>query len=144
MKIPIELSHAMFKHAGVSRENLHEVLSRMAPLYLKGEFRKEWTPDNPTRNFCYVVAEWLIHYVAPPGSFAFRVAIPGEKAKHYFVRWADGTIVDLTAEQFENWELVDYAAAKKCSFMYPSPSARARMLDAMMHTQNFVTEFGKV
>jgi hypothetical protein len=144
MKIPIELSLAMFKHAGVSRDDLHEVLCNMAPRYLKGEFRKEWRPQNPTRNFCYVVSEWLICYVAPPGSFAFRVEVPGEHAKHYFVRWTDGTIVDLTAEQFDAWELVDYANAKKASFMHPSPSARARMLDYMMDTQGFVRKFGKV
>ena len=136
MKIPEEVSLAMYRHAGVNRADLHEVLNHMGPRYLKGTFREQWYASGvPTRNFCYVVSEWLIHYVAPKGSFAFRVAVPGEDAKHYFVRWADGTLIDLTAEQFEDWELVDYASAKKASFMYPSPSNRTKVLDSMMSVQ---------
>ena len=132
MKIPIEVSEAMFKHAGVNRTDLHNALRQMGPKYLKGALKKQWSPDNPTRNFCYVVSEWVIAYKAPAGSFAFRLPIPGDDAKHYFVRWADGTIVDLTAEQFDKWELVDYAVAKKASFMYPSPSNRAKVLNQLM------------
>ena len=132
MKIPSEVSLAMYRHANVNRDDLHNALRQMAPNFLKGEFKREWSDGNPTRNFCYVVTEWLVHYKAPAGTFAFRVNVPGENAKHYFVRWADGTLVDLTAEQFPDWELVDYAAAKKASFMYPSPSKRARVLNTLM------------
>ena len=134
----------MYAHAGVDRDTLHQVLTRMAPLYLKGKFKRDWTPANPTRNFCYVISEWLIHYVAPKGSLAFRMPVFGDVAKHYFVRWADDTLIDLSAEQFDNWDTMNYGAANKASFMYPSPSARARMLDSLMDTQGFVTKFGKL
>jgi hypothetical protein len=132
MMIPTEVSLAMFKHADVNRRALFLAFSLMAPHYLRGEFRKTWSAANPSRNFDYVVSEWLICYVAPPGSFAFRMAVPGQVGKHYFVRWTDRTIVDLTAEQFDQWELVDYAAAKKASFAPPSPSFRAKVLDNLM------------
>lgn len=143
MRIPIETSVAMFVHAGVNREKLHDVLRHMAPYSLKGAFRKDWRADNPTRNFCYVVSEWLIHYVAPAGSLPFRMTVPGEANKHYFVRWADGTLVDLTAEQFDAWETLDYTTAKKASFMFPSPSSRTKVLDTLMqlHTGNVIGYF---
>lgn len=135
MKIPLEVSEAMYRHANVNRRDLHLALTRMAPHYLKGEFLKAWSSANPTRYFDYVVTEWLVHFRAPVGSFAFRVPVPGQDAKHYFVRWPDGTIVDLTAEQFDKWELVDYAEARKASL----PNAlthRAKVLDALMFAQS--------
>jgi hypothetical protein len=134
MKIPLAVSEAMFKHARVNRDDLHLALKHMAPHYLKGEYLKAWSDGNPTRYFDYVVPEWLVHFRAPAGSFAFRVPVPGQDAKHYFVRWPDGTIVDLTAEQFEHWELVDYAESKKAS-MPSVASSRARVLDTLVHAQ---------
>ena len=144
MKIPIELSEAMFKHTGVSRDELHQVLRNIGPANLIEPFKSEWTPENPTRGFCYVVSEWLVQYVAPPGTFPFRLLIPGEQGSHYFVRWADGVLIDLTAEQFGDWELVNYADAKKASFAVPSPSSRARTLDTMMHIQRDLAEKAKL
>lgn len=134
MKIPLAVSLAMFKHAKVDRDDLHLALQHMAPHYLKGEYLKAWSDGNPTRFFDYVVTEWLVHFRAPVGSFAFRVPVPGQDAKHYFMRWPDGTIVDLTAEQFTEWELVDYAESKKAS-MPASPTYRAKVLDTLMVAQ---------
>jgi hypothetical protein len=134
MKIPLAVSEAMFHHANVNRDDLHLALRHMAPYFLKGEFRKAWSDGNPTRYFDYVVTEWLAHFRAPAGSFAFRVAVPGQDAKHYFMRWPDGTIVDLTAEQFSEWELVDYAESKKAS-MPGTPTNRAKVLDTLLLAQ---------
>ena len=131
MKIPLDVSSAMFKHANVNRECLHSALIEMSSFVLHGKFLKDWNENNPTRYFDYVVTEWLLHFVAPIGSFAFRVQIPEQDAKHYFARWPDGTIVDLTAEQFPEWELVNYATAKKAS-LPDSPSSRARILENLM------------
>lgn len=131
MNIPLVVSEAMFAHAHVSREELHEALRWLCPRWLRGPFREAWRPENPTRYADYVVTEWLIHYRAPLGTFAFRVDVPGQQAKHYFTRWPDGTLIDLTAEQFDQWELVDYAAAKKAS-MPDVPSSRAGLLETFI------------
>jgi hypothetical protein len=130
-KIPQEVTDAMFRHANVNRADLYDALRHMAPHFL-GEYFRDWSDGNPTRYFDYIVTEWLVHYRAPKGSFPFRVTVPNQVPKHYFVRWADGTIVDLTAEQFEHWETVDYAAAKKAS-LPATVSGRAKVLDTLMH-----------
>ena len=131
MRIPLEVSLAMFKHARVNRDDLYQALRHMGPHYLKGPFLDEWSDSNPTRFFDYVVTEWLVHFRSPQGTFAFRSTVPGQDAKHYFVRWPDSTLIDLTAEQFADWKLVDYASAKKAS-LPDIPSTRARVLDSLM------------
>jgi len=128
MRIGVEDSQRMFSLAGVRRDVLLEVLREMGPVYLKGTLKREWSLENPTRNFCYVVSEWLVNFILPSAK-AFRVVIPGDSAKHYFVRLLPtGTIIDLTAEQFEDYSKVEYPAATRATFMYPSPSKRARVL----------------
>lgn len=134
MKIPMEVSLAMFRHARVDRGALMLALRHMGPHYLKGPFLDEWSDGNPTRYFDYVVTEWLVHFRAPLGTFAFRLDVPGQDAKHYFVRWPDSTLIDLTAEQFADWKVVDYATAKKAS-MPNIASSRARVLDSLMTVQ---------
>jgi hypothetical protein len=131
-RIPLEASQAMFDRAGIDRDKLHGVLRSLAKGHLKAAFRKTWVPENPTRFFCYVVSEYVLNFVAPPGSTAWSLVIPGDEAKHYFIRWPDGTIVDLTAEQFDDFSLVDYSKGKKSHFMYPSPSRRAREVHEAM------------
>jgi len=131
MQIPIEVTNAMFAHAKVDRIDLHAALRQMAGHFLKSPYKDQWSDVNPTRFFDYIVTEWLFHFKAPPGSFPFRVELPFQEAKHYFMRWPDGTIVDLTAEQFSQWELVDYAKAKKAS-LPNGPTHRARVLNTLM------------
>ncbi len=59
MRIGVEDSQRMFSLAGVRRDVLLEVLREMGPVYLKGTLKREWSLENPTRNFCYVVSERL-------------------------------------------------------------------------------------
>ncbi len=132
MKINFLESQKMFKRSGVSRAKLFKALTEMAPIHLKGALKKQWSSDNPTRNFCYVVTEWLKVYVAPEGSTAYSVPIDGDLEKHYFMRWPNGGVVDLTAEQFEDYSKVDYTKGKKVnSFMF-SPTKRVKALQELM------------
>lgn len=122
----------MFDYAGVDRQQLYAALRIMANEgALKPAAKKTWTPENPTRNFCYVVSEWLHVYRSPAGTRAYSLVVPGDDYKHYFVRWPEGTIVDLTAEQFPDYSLIDYTQAKRASFMM-SPSKRAGRLHDLM------------
>ena len=128
MRISLVESYYMFDLVNVDREQLHKALRGMAIDHLKPKLRKEWHFTNPTKNFCYVVSEWLFHYVLPEGSTAYRLQIPGYDVKHYFCRLPNKKVIDLTAEQFDDYENVLYENAKKATFMYPSPSKRARVL----------------
>lgn len=122
----------MFTIAGIDRHKLYDALRVMGPAELKPHLRSEWSPENPTRNFCYVIAEFVYCYIAPPGSTAHRLKIPGDVADHIFVRWPDRTIADLAADQFADYALVKYDEATKTHFQHPSPSRRARRLAELM------------
>ncbi len=139
MKIDSKKSKKMFEIAGVDREKLFSCLIKMtAKPYncLKPAAKKSWSPENPTRNYCYVVSEWYLNYKAPKGSIAYSLVVPGDDYKHYFIMHPSkefgvtGDIVDLTSEQFDDYSLVDYSKGKKAHFMYPSPSKRASILQS--------------
>lgn len=133
MKIPIDQLDTMFAIAGLDRHALHDALRQMGPAFLhKPAYRTEWSPENPTRNFCYVVSEFVYYYIAPLGSKAYGLVIPGDAGLHRFVKWPDQTIVDLTCDQFSDYSVVDYSQAVVRPFLPVSgkaqPSRRARHL----------------
>jgi hypothetical protein len=135
MKIDQDRLDAMFDFAGINKEKLYDSLRTMGIKQLKKEMRDGWSPNNPTRCFCYVVSEFVYWYVAPNGTIACSVGVPGDPWIHRYLRWPDNTVVDLTAEQFDNHELVDYNLGKRRMFLQTGckgPSKRARMLAELM------------
>ena len=122
----------MFDRAGISRGELLTALRTMGKKHINGKVLKEqWSEKNPTRNYCYVVSEFLHWYVAPVGSQAYSVEVEGDDAVHVFMRWPKEQLVDLTCDQFPDISKVIYDNAKKKSFMQsggPGPSKRAKIL----------------
>ena len=136
MKIPTGKLDQMFEIAEVSKSAMYNALIQMGRKHLKTkQFKDQWSEDNPTKNYCYVIAEFVWFYVAPAGSKPYSVRVPGDDGLHRFVRWPDGTIIDLAVEQFDNYEEVDYSKQK---VRYPlqsgcvGPSKRARLLAELM------------
>lgn len=137
MKIDDARLQHMFFLAGISKDALHAALRQMGPAFLKtAAFRKEWSADNPTRNFCYVVSEFVYYYLAPLGSKAYGLVVPGDAGLHRFVKWPDQTIVDLTCDQFPDYGLLDYSRAVVRPFLpvqgKAQPSRRARHLGELL------------
>ena len=139
MKIADERLDQMYTLAGVTKEKLHESLRYMGPKQLKTKaMRDAWSESNPTKNYCYVVAEFVYYYLSPRGSKPYKLSgIPGDNGLHRFIMWPDYSVVDLAVDQFSNFEDVDYTKAKKCYFMYNSygrvgPSKRTRQLGELM------------
>ena len=133
MKISEEKLQSMFNVAGIEKKVLHDALLKMGTKQLKTkQMRDAWSEDNPTKNYCYVVSEMVFYYLAPPGSKPYKLPnIPGDDGLHRFLKWPDGTIVDLTVDQFPNYEDVNYENGKVCYFMQTGvkgPSKRARLL----------------
>lgn len=131
-KIDAQILNRMFQFSGVDKAELYAALRKMGKAELKPDLRDEWTPENPTRNFCYVIAEFVHKFIAPANSQAFRLKVEGDIAEHWFIRWPNGALVDLAAEQFEDYSKIHYENAKKAKFMHPSPSRRARKLAELM------------
>lgn len=139
MKISEDRLQEMYDIAGVTKDKLHNSLRSMGIHHLKTKLMREgWSEDNPTKNYCYVIAEFVYYYLSPRGSKPYKLpGIPGDDGLHRFIMWPDYSIVDLAVDQFSNFEDVDYTKAKKCYFMYntvgrPGPSNRTRILGELM------------
>lgn len=119
-----------------SQRQLHDALRELCPANLKGwdsattaAMRKEWTPERPTRFCCYFVSEMTYWFCGFQNHKAMSLAVPGDSTLHRYVQLHDGTIVDLTCDQFD-FDL-DYSKAKPRGFMQTGgfgPSKRAVML----------------
>lgn len=80
------------------------------------------------RGNCYVASEALFHLLGgkAAGWTPMSVRTPGDV--HWFLRHADGRILDPTAAQFAGKPKPDYAAARGRGFLTRKPSKRARAL----------------
>ena len=99
MRIEEEKLQSMFSLAGIEKEKLHEALIKMGKKHLKTKAMKDnWSEDNPTKNYCYVIAEFVYYYLSPKGSKPFKLpGIPGDDGLHRFIMWPDNKIVDLVS-----------------------------------------------
>lgn len=92
-------------------------------LNLKGIRKTKGYGDHELAGLCYVASEALYHL--EPGTYKpFVVKL--EDGTHWFLKTADGEIVDLTAEQFN--QPVDYSKARGVSFLTTKPSKRAQIV----------------
>tara|TARA_B100000287_G_scaffold42296_1_gene38310 strand:- start:514 stop:915 length:402 start_codon:yes stop_codon:yes gene_type:complete len=115
---------SLFKKLGIDKDKFYQALRTMGKDGLKTKkMRDEWSEDNPTRNYCYMVSEFIYKYIAPKGVKHLMLKVKGEDATHHFLKWVDGTIVDLTAEQFGI--KLDYSKARGCSFL-PTKAGAAK------------------
>lgn len=137
MKIPNEKLQDMYAKVGIKKEDLHNALRKMGKKHLKGKlFKDKWTPNNPTKNYCYVVAEFVYFYLSPENSVPYKLkGIPGDDGIHRFIKFPDGEIIDLAVEQFDNYEVINYELAQKSYFLQTGctgPSKRTRLLAELM------------
>ena len=64
MRISEDKLQSMFRLAGIEKEKLHEALIKMGKKHLKTKAMKDnWSEDNPTKNYCYVIAEFVYYYL---------------------------------------------------------------------------------
>lgn len=131
----------MFGRANVNKDMLRDSLRKMGTKYLKNErMRKMWNPSIPTINYCYVVSEFVYWYALKDKQSRLLVMttkIPSKPGiTHWFLQYKRGNLIDLTADQFENWEEIDYAdGASKRFFLqtgHTGPSKRAKILAELM------------
>ena len=74
MKISEERLQTMYELAGLNKQTLHDALRIMGKKHLKTKLMKEgWTHDNPTKNYCYVIAEFVYYYLSPRGSKPYKL-----------------------------------------------------------------------
>jgi hypothetical protein len=130
MEVDPKVLDKMFRFAGLNKAKLHEALIHMGPKMLNKPWDKKWSKERPTTGYCYVVSEFVFHYLAPPGCKVMRLYVPETDIKHWFIQWPDETIVDLTMDQFDN--VPDYSKAKGAGFLTKEPSKRAKVLAELL------------
>jgi len=85
----------------------------------------------PYTDMCYAASEAYYHWAGGSQADLTPVHMPepdGSTAqRHWALRRSDGTILDLTIEQFGGIA-PDYSQAKGCGFMTRQPSKRAAAL----------------
>lgn len=94
----------------IDTQKLHQALREMGSEGLKQPYKDQWLRERPTTGRCYIVAEIVMKYYAPEGSETYRFA-DEDGESHWFVKTPDGTIIDPTADQFD--ECPPYHKAKK-------------------------------
>lgn len=137
MRVSLFVLDEMFQAAGITKDALYTALRTMGPKALKPAFRNGWSEEFPVWCTCYFCAEMVYWYLAPKGTTPYSVKVPGDPGLHRFLMWPGGRIVDLTAEQFPDYELVKsaYPNAKVTMFMQTAckgPSKRARDLAELL------------
>ena len=113
----------------IDKGKLNDALRKMGSENVKEQYRRDWSPERPTTGFCYVVAEVVFHYCAPNGSQSYRMET-GPTTSHWFIKTPDGTIIDLTADQFD--KALDYTKGVATQFRTQHPSKRAQILAELL------------
>jgi len=124
----------MFKKVGVDKEIFYKALKTMGRDGLKTEkMKEEWSEDNPTKNYCYNVSEYIYKVVGKGKDIKhLSVKVEGEDVPHHFIKWDDGTIIDLTAEQFDDYSKIDYSKSYLSGFVGKGISKRTKEFTRLM------------
>lgn len=141
-------TNAVCEMSGVQQKELHDALRIMGKKYLKPEFKDAWTYDRPTKNYCYVVTEFVYWYSNKYFRQDMRVLhtkSPDDPSiTHWFLKFVfpdlsneprSTYILDLTADQFDNWNETIYTNARVGFFIQSGakgPSKRAKVLAGLM------------
>ena len=116
----------------LTREKINRACLEYGPEGVVEYLRHEWTPKRPTINYCWVVSEVAYRLVMPEGTTCWQVDVDGHGRFHWFLKDSDGTIVDLTLDQAEDWrEIPKYEKAKRYHFR-PAMSRRGKKLAEML------------
>lgn len=84
----------------LTQEFVNEKLKELGDSMLKNPYKKQWTEDNPTFGYCYVVSEAIYHY--GDGEYEpYCYNYGNEYGTHWFLKDKEsGEVVDFTANQF--------------------------------------------
>lgn len=81
---------------------------------------------NPLAGHCYVASEALYHALGGPASGLTPEHIQHEGASHWYLRQANGPVIDITAAQFQT--PVPYHQGRGKGFLTSQPSKRAQVV----------------
>lgn len=102
---------------------VEEVRAAIRPGDIKPLYRRE---NRPTAGACYVASEAIYHLAGGREAGLVPMRVKHEGVSHWWLRDADGNVIDPTADQFD--EPVPYTEGKAGGFLTKEPSKRALAL----------------
>ena len=124
----------------LTRQKINDACLAYGVLGVIWYLRKDWKPERPTINYCWVVSEVALRLVMPKGTTCWRIDVDGHGHYHWFLKDPDKRIVDLTIDQAEGWWAIpDYSKATLYRFR-PSISDRSKRLAELL---GIIDENGK-
>lgn len=86
---------ASYQRVGLDYNKVKAVLVELGNEYCHKESKERWSSRNPTRGYCYKLAE-VVSYHLKKQKIEHRVLqIKTAKSNHWFIKLADDTIVEL-------------------------------------------------
>lgn len=112
----------------VCTDKAHLGLVKEVRTCLSEELRKKPYRDHPNgvAGHCYVASEAIYHKLGGKVAGWTPQRVNHEGGSHWYLKHADGTIIDPTADQFET--PVDYDEGRGCGFLTKQPSRRAQVV----------------
>ena len=111
------------------RELVKDVRSCLSEELRKKDYRDH---PNPVAGHCYVASETIYHKLGGKDAGWTPQTIRHEGGPHWYLKNADGTVIDPTADQFET--AVPYDQGRGCGFLTSQPSKRSRQVIARLDT----------
>ena len=85
----------MYRRVGLDYDRVKSVLIKTGNEFCHSESKDKWSARNPTRGYCYKLAE-VVSFHLKKKKIEHRVMqIKTAKSNHWFIRLADDTIVEL-------------------------------------------------
>lgn len=132
MRITEEKLNWMFDYVNIDKNKLHQCLKLMGKKYINDKGLKQlWSEDRPTTSYCYVVSEMVYRFYPQENVKPMLIRIPNYEFTHRYLLYPNNVVIDLTVDQFDNYELIDYQQGKSQPFMVTKlnqPSKRAQIL----------------
>ena len=87
----------MFRKVGIDKNKFYDSLIKVGTDGMKTkQMKEEWSVENPTKNNCYMVSEFIYKYLDFKGTKHLSIKVDGDTLPHHYLKWDDGTIIDLT------------------------------------------------
>lgn len=110
----------------MERTLVRKIRSVLTPDLLKPQYRKHWSPGNPTFGHCYVASEALYHLLGGDRSEWMPARGRDKNGVHWWLEHREtGKILDPTADQYQKAK-PPYQNGRRAGFLTKQPSKRAQ------------------
>lgn len=100
----------------LTQKYFNNKLRELGPELLSDKYREDWTKDNPTYGYCYIVSEMLHHYefnYSAPYFINLSYFVEEEHDVHWFLK-VERKLYDFTGNQYDF--KIPYAWATRGTF----------------------------